>query len=76
MAQGQKGQIWKEVLKQAFKAELITDQRWMHILRVRNELAHDYDGVIIKQYCRTIIDEYIDIFFEFKRVVNGIEDLQ
>lgn len=62
----------KEVLKQAFKAELIQDERWLEMLKVQNELAHDYDELIIKEYCRTIVDEYIELFFELKRTVNGI----
>lgn len=62
----------KEVLKQAFQAELIQDERWLEMLKVRNELAHDYDELIIKEYCRTIVDEYIELFFELKRTVNGL----
>lgn len=38
----------KEVLKKAFQAKLISDDTWLEMLRTRNELAHDYDGAIIK----------------------------
>lgn len=35
------------------------------MLKVRNELAHDYDCEIVKEHCNTIIKEYIDLFYEF-----------
>ena len=63
----------KEVLKQAFKAGMIADQKWMEMLKVRNELSHDYDGMVIKEYCKVITDVYIDIFFEFERAVMELE---
>ena len=31
----------------------------MDMLKVRNELAHDYDSEIVKTYCNTIVKEYI-----------------
>lgn len=34
----------RETLKLAFSVGLINDDRWMDMLRVRNTLAHDYDG--------------------------------
>lgn len=66
----------KEVLKQAFKAGMIADQKWMEMLKVRNELSHDYDGMVIKEYCKVITDVYIDIFFEFERAVMELEGLR
>ena len=63
----------KEVLKQAFKAGMIADQKWMEMLKVRNELSHDYDGMVIKEYCKVITDVYIDIFFQFERAVVELE---
>ena len=42
-----------------FKANLISDDEWMDMLKVRNELAHDYDSEIVKTYCNTIVKEYI-----------------
>ena len=33
----------REVLREAYKANLISDDDWMEMLKVRNELAHDYD---------------------------------
>lgn len=34
----------RETLQQAFTNKLIQDDRWLQMLRLRNRLAHDYDG--------------------------------
>ena len=62
----------KEVLKKAFQAKLISDDTWLEMLRTRNELAHDYDGVIVKEYCQRIVHEYIDKLWEFRKCVEKI----
>ena len=62
----------REVLKQSFQAELITGDVWMDMLKIRNQLAHDYDGVIVKKYCHIIVDEYIGKFEEFQRKVDSL----
>ena len=62
----------REVLKEAFKAELIDGDVWMEMLQVRNQLIHDYDGMIVKKYCRQIIEIYIDKFYEFQKRVDSI----
>ena len=49
----------RDVPREAFKANLISDDEWMDMLKVRNELAHDYDSEIVKTYCNTIVKEYI-----------------
>ena len=45
----------RDVLREAFKANLISDDEWMDMLKVRNELAHDYDSEIVKTYCNKIV---------------------
>ena len=62
----------REVLREAFKANLISDDAWMEMLKVRNELAHDYDGVIVKEYCEIIVTTYIDKFYEFGEKVEAL----
>lgn len=62
----------REVLRKAFQAELIVDDIWMEMLNTRNRLIHDYDGEIIKQYCRRIVDVYIDIFYAFRSVAERL----
>ena len=64
----------REVLREAFKANLISDDAWMDMLKVRNELAHDYDCEIVKKHCNTIVEKYIDLFYEFEEVVKKLGD--
>ena len=63
----------REVLRESYKVELISDDEWMNMLRVRNELTHDYDSEIMKAHCNTIVERYIDLFSDFR---NKVEDLQ
>ena len=62
----------REVLKQSFQANLITGDEWIEMLKVRNQLAHDYDGGIVKEYFQTIIHEYIDKLYDFKITVETL----
>ena len=62
----------REVLRESYKANLISDEAWMDMLKVRNELAHDYDCEIVKEHCHTIVEKYIDLFYEFRNVVKGL----
>lgn len=62
----------REVLKQSFQAKLITGDEWIDMLKIRNQLAHDYDGVIVKEHCQTIIHLYIDKLYDFKTVVEEL----
>ena len=41
------------------------------MLKVRNQLAHDYDGVIVKEHCGTIVHVYIDKLYDFKKAVEA-----
>ena len=62
----------REVLRTAYKAELIEDDIWMEMLKIPNQLVHDYDGVIVKEYCQRIVQEYIDKLWEFRKRVEEI----
>ena len=62
----------REVLREAFKANLISDDAWMEMLKVRNELTHDYDCEIVKAHCSTIVETYIDLFCEFEATVKKL----
>lgn len=62
----------REVLKQSFQANLITGDEWIDMLKIRNQLAHDYDSVIVKAHCQTIIHLYIDKLYDFKTVVEEL----
>lgn len=58
--------------RDTFKANLISDDAWMDMLKVRNELAHDYDYEIVKKHCNTIVEKYIDLFYEFEKTVKKL----
>lgn len=62
----------REVLREAYKANLISDDDWMEMLKVRNELAHDYDCEIVKTHCNKIVETYIDLFYDFENVVKQL----
>lgn len=62
----------REVLRESYKANLISDDAWMEMLKVRNALAHDYDCEIVKTYCNIIVEQYIDLFYEFEDTVKRL----
>lgn len=62
----------REVLREAYKANLISDEAWMEMLKVRNELTHDYDSEIVKEYCNRIVEKYIDLFYDLKDTVERL----
>ena len=63
----------RDVLREAFKANLICDDGWMEMLKVRNELTHDYDDAVVKAHCEMIVGKYIDLFYEFEKTVKELE---
>lgn len=65
----------REVLRESFKANLISDEAWMEMLKVRNELAHDYDCEIVKEHCNRIVETYIDLFYEFEDTVKKLLEI-
>lgn len=56
----------REVLRTSFQADLIADDIWLEMLKVRNELSHDYDGEIVLHHCQTIIHTYVDMLSAFQ----------
>ena len=62
----------REVLRESFQANLIEGDEWMEMLKARNLLAHDYDGIIVKNSCQTIVDVYITKFEEFQEKVENL----
>lgn len=62
----------REVLRKAFEVGLIEDDVWMEMLKVRNEISHDYDGKILKTYCERIVGIYIDKFMEVRSSVEKL----
>lgn len=62
----------REVLRESYKANLISDDTWMEMLKVRNELVHDYDCEIVKEHCHAIVEKYIDLLYEFRDTVEQL----
>lgn len=62
----------REVLRKAFELNLISGDVWMEMLKVRNEFTHDYDGQIVERYCKIIVNQYIDVFYEMKEKVEEL----
>ena len=62
----------REVLRAAFRAKLIDDEIWMEMLKVCNQLAHDYDGQIVEKYCEDIVKVYIGRLEDFRDVAEAV----
>lgn len=56
----------RETLRMAHSVGLIEDDIWMEMLKVRNHLAHDYDGEIALKYFSNITSKYYHIMEDFK----------
>lgn len=62
----------RDVLRAAFRAKLIDDEIWMEMLKVRNQLVHDYDGKIVEKYCEDIVKVYIGRLEDFRDVAEAV----
>ena len=62
----------REVLREAFQANMIQGDEWMEMLKIRNQLDHDYDGIIVKEHCQSIVQIYISKFEQFEEYVEKL----
>ncbi len=60
----------RETLQQAFANGIIDDDTWMKMLRVRNQLAHDYDGTLAEEQFQNIVKVYYPLFEKLKERVE------
>ena len=60
----------RETLQQAFTNGMIDDDKWMQMLRSRNQLAHDYDGTFAREKFQDIINVYFPLFEKFRDKVE------
>lgn len=44
------------------------------MLKLRNDLTHDYDGDIARQSCNIIIKEYIDLFYKLQDKIENLHN--
>ena len=61
-----------EVLRESFRADLISDDLWLEMLTIRNQLTHDYNSEIIKRSCRQIVEKYIDLFYLLDKTISDL----
>ena len=62
----------REVLRESFRAGLISDDLWLEMLTIRNQLTHDYNSEIIKRSCRQIVEKYIDLFYCLDKTISDL----
>ena len=62
----------REVLRESFRADLISDDLWLEMLTIRNQLTHDYNSEIIKRSCRQIVEKYIDLFYLLDKTISDL----
>lgn len=60
----------RETLQSAFMNNLIDDDRWIKMLRDRNQLAHDYDGTLAMEKFSDIINVYYPLLEKMKNDVK------
>lgn len=56
----------RDTLRQAFTNHIIDNDKWLEILKVRNQLAYDYDGTFAIEKFQDIIHVYYDLFEKFR----------
>ncbi|MCD8023516.1 MAG: nucleotidyltransferase substrate binding protein [Lachnospiraceae bacterium] len=61
----------RETLRTAYTVGLISDDDWMRMLTLRNNLAHDYDGCMVRESFDVIVNDYVPLFQEFQRIAGG-----
>ena len=60
----------RETLRTAYSVHLITDDAWMVMLNMRNELSHDYDGSMARACFHTIINDFLPLFQQLRTVAG------
>lgn len=61
----------RETLRTAYTVGLISDDDWMKMLTLRNNLAHDYDGRLVRESFEVIVNDYVPLFQNFQRIAEG-----
>ena len=61
----------RETLQESFTNRIIEDDEWMQMLKVRNQLAHDYDGTFAAKKFYDIINVYYPLFVKLKNIMSN-----
>ncbi|MCD7818593.1 MAG: nucleotidyltransferase substrate binding protein [Lachnospiraceae bacterium] len=56
----------RETLRKAYSVGLISDDCWMDMLSIRNNLDHDYDGSLVRESFYKIVEEYVPLLQAFQ----------
>lgn len=69
----------RETLQRAFTVGMIDDDKWLRMLKIRNQLAHDYDGELALRIFNEIIHDFYELFLKFKEkaevyFINGLKN--
>ena len=62
----------RETLRTAFRLGIISDDRWMTMLQVRNTLIHDYDGAAARKYFTAITTEFYALFMQLEAWLHAM----
>lgn len=60
----------RDTMQTAFANGMIDDDIWLKMLRVRNKLAHDYDGAIAVNEFNAIINDFCTVFVKLQNEVK------
>jgi len=64
----------REILKEAYQANMINDEKWLEMLAKRNEIVHQYeDYAVVDDWCERITNEYIPLFQALADYVQKIK---
>lgn len=66
----------RETLQQAFTNGIIDNDQWLQMLRVRNQLSHDYDGTFAAEKFQDIINVYYPLFEKLKENVKKYYNIE
>ncbi|MDO5141082.1 MAG: HI0074 family nucleotidyltransferase substrate-binding subunit [Eubacteriales bacterium] len=60
----------RETLRAAFRIGLISDDKWIEMMKLRNLLAHDYDLSVVTDAFDVICTQYLPLFASVKEKVE------
>ena len=60
----------RETLRTAFRIGLISDDKWMEMMKLRNLLAHDYDLSVVTAAFDIICGQFLSLFNDLKERVE------
>lgn len=63
----------REILKQAYLADIIEDELWLVMLKNRNEIVHEYKELTtVDGWCEKIKNDYIPLFYDLLHYTESI----